>query len=86
MRFNIIDEYGKQIECEIISLLQNKEEPSNPYIVYTDFKTNDGYKLLCGQLIENNNSYTINKIEDDSIIEELKDTLTEDLLKQFKEG
>ena len=86
MKFNIIGEDGKEIPCEIISLLPNEEDPTSPYIIYTDFKTDRGYKLLCGQLIEENDSYTINKIEDDNIIEQLKDTLTDDMLKIIEDN
>ena len=86
IKFQIIDNKGKKIDCEIISLVPNAEEPNNPYIVYTDFNTDQGYKLLCGQLIEGKDGYTINKIEEDYIIDMLKDKLCDDLIKLTEEA
>ena len=71
--FQIIDENGNLINCEIICIVPNEEDSTSSYIVYTDFKTENGYKLLCGELKETDGSYTINKITDDTIIDLLKD-------------
>lgn len=85
IKFQIINNEGKTIDCEIITLMPNPEDEDSPYIVYTDFETKDGYKLLCGQLIENEDGYTINKIEDDYIIDELKAKLSEDLIELLED-
>ena len=52
-------------------------------------KTENGYKLLCGELKETDGSYTINKITDDTIIDLLKEHLSEEmaqLIDSYKDG
>ena len=85
-KFQIINEDGKPIECELLSLLPNHEDEDSPYIAYTDFDTSKGYKILCGQLIEKDGNYTINKIDDDVIIDELKSKISEDMIKLIEEN
>ncbi len=87
--FQIIDENGNLINCEIICIVPNEEDSTSSYIVYTDFKTENGYKLLCGELKETDGSYTINKITDDTIIDLLKEHLSEEmaeLIDSYKDG
>jgi hypothetical protein len=86
LTFQIINEEGKPIECELLSLLPNPEDENSPYIAYTDFDTSKGYKILCGQLVENEEGYTINKIEDDVIIDELKAKISDDMLRVIEEN
>ena len=83
IKYKIIDN-GKEIECEIIKIIPNYEEEDKPYIIYTDFKFNNGYKLLCGKLIEQNGIYTINKIEEDYIIDYLKEELSDEIINQIE--
>lgn len=85
IKFQIIKD-GKTIDCEIISLLPNPEDENSPYIVYTDFDTSNGYKLLCGQLIEDEEGYIINKITEDYIIDELKTKLNDDIVQLLEEN
>lgn len=87
--FQITDADGTIINCEIISLVPNPDNSESPYIIYTDFKTENGYKILCGQLIETDGVYTINKITDDTVIDYLKEHLSEEMINQiemYKEG
>ena len=87
--FQIIDENGNLINCEIICIVPNEEDSTSSYIVYTDFKTENGYKLLCGELKETDGSYTINKITDDTIIDLLKEHISEEmaeLIDSYKDG
>ena len=83
-KFEIIDDQGNRIECEIIKLVPNHENELEPYIIYTDFKIENGYKILCGKLIEKNGVYTLNKIEEDYIIDYLKDELSDEIIAQLE--
>jgi hypothetical protein len=88
-KFAIIDDAGNEIECEIIKLIPNHENEEEPYIIYTDFNVENGYKMLCGQLIEKDGIYTINKIKEDYIIDYLKEELSDEMIAQlqiFKEN
>lgn len=85
LKFQIINENGQKIECELLSLLPNPEDENSPYIAYTDFDISNGYRILCGQLVENNEGYTINKITDDYIIDELKTKVSDDIVKVIEE-
>ena len=79
-KFEIIDDQGNKIQCEIIKLVPNNEDEEKPYIIYTDFKN----RILCGMLIEENGVYTVNKIEEDYIIDYLKDELSDELIKELE--
>lgn len=80
--FHIFREDGKSIDCQIVSIINNPSDINNPYIIYTDDSKDT---LLCGQLIEVCGVYTINNIKDNSVLEILKENLTNDILRLLDE-
>ena len=81
-KFKLTDQNGNIVECEIIKVVPNNEEPDKPYIIYTDFIPE--HEILCGMLIEENGYYTVNKIEEDYIVDYLKDELSDELIKEVE--
>ena len=78
-KFEIIDDKGNKIQCEIIKLVPNDEESEKPYIIYTDFE-----EILCGKLIEKDGVYTVNKITEDYIVDYLKEQLSDEIIKELE--
>ena len=79
-KFEIKDNQGNTIQCEIVKLVPNNEDEEKPYIIYTDFKNG----LLCGMLIEEDGEYTINRIEEDYIVDYLKEELSDEIAKELE--
>ena len=78
-KFEIIDDKGNKIQCEIIKLVPNDEDSEKPYIIFTDFE-----EILCGKLIEKDGIYTVNKITEDYIVDYLKEQLSDEIIKELE--
>lgn len=67
MDFKILDDTGKEIECELIYTFKDKNNDIN-YIIYTDGKTNnDGKKEVYASRYElKDGNYILKAIENDN--------------------
>lgn len=67
MNFDILDQFGKKINCNVVSLFSNEENKRN-YVIYTDgTKNSDGkLEIYASRYKQNpNGSIILEEIEDD---------------------
>ena len=66
MTFKVLDENGKEVECEVLFTFES-DETKKKYIVYTDDSTDDAgnVKVYASTYIENGDKYNLSPIETD---------------------
>ena len=83
LSFNVKNEDGTEIGCDILSVIPNDENPEQPYVIFTDytFDANDEFKEYYGKIIEINGEYTLQNITDEKVIEKIKEGLNDEVVK-----
>lgn len=72
--FTIFDDLGNEVICDTLALIESEE---NLIIVYTDYTLdkNNRFNLYVSQMIESNDGFVLEKINDYSDIPEIQKTL-----------
>ena len=83
LSFDVLDHKGNKIKCDIISVVPNEENDKESYVVFTDYMLdeNDEFVMQYGKVIEENGEYTLEKIDDPKIIDLIKDSLKDEIVK-----
>ena len=83
LSFDVLDEEGNTIKCDILSVVPNEENNNESYVVFTDYMLdeNDEFIMQYGKIIDNNGEYTLEKIDDPKVIDLIKDSLKDDIVK-----
>ncbi len=83
LSFDVLDDKGNKIKCDIISVVPNEENDKESYVVFTDYMLdeNDEFVMQYGKVIEENGEYTLEKIDDPKIIDLIKDSLKDEIVK-----
>ena len=66
MNFKIVDDYGNQVDCNLLYTFKGKNDIN--YIIYTDgSKNNDGkLEILASRYVVVNKNYVLKDIESDA--------------------
>ena len=82
LSFTVTDEDGEEVTCDIISVVPNELDSEKPYVVFTDYMLdeNDEFVMQYGQLIKENDEYTLVMVNDPNIIDLIKDSLNDDIV------
>ncbi len=82
LSFKVTDDNGEEITCDIISVVPNEIDSEKPYVVFTDYilDENDEFVMQYGQLVKENDEYTLIRVEDDKTIDLIKDALKDDIV------
>ena len=90
MRFKVIDENGKEIECEVLFTFESDETNKN-YIVYTDNTTDEGgnTKVYASIYTPDSENLNLQHIETDKewkIIETILNELQEEVKSSMEDS
>ncbi len=90
MRFKVIDDNGKEIECEVLFTFESDETGKN-YIVYTDNTTDEegNTKVYASIYTPNEENLNLTAIETEKewkIIETILDELQEEVKSNMEDG
>ena len=90
MKFKVIDENGKEIECEVLFTFESDETNKN-YIVYTDNTTDEGgnTKVYASIYTPNSENLNLQPIETDKewkIIETILNELQEEVKSSMEDS
>ena len=90
MRFKVIDDNGKEIECEVLFTFESDETGKN-YIVYTDNTTDEegNTKVYASIYTPNEENLNLTAIETEKewkIIETILDELQEEVKSNIEDG
>ena len=90
MKFKVIDENGKEIECEVLFTFESDETNKN-YIVYTDNTTDEGgnTKVYASVYTPNSEDLNLKPIETDKewkIIETILNELQEEVKSSMEDS
>ena len=82
LSFSIINDQGIEVECDILSIVPNLENNDEPFVVFTDYMLddNDQFVLQYGKVIEENGEYILKVIDDDKVINVIKESLTDEVV------
>lgn len=83
LSFDVLDDNGNTVKCDILSVVPNEENKDETYVVFTDYMLdeNDEFILQYGKVIENNGEYSLETINDPKIIDLIKDSLNDEIVK-----
>lgn len=62
--FTVVDAEGKEVICDVISLLQD-EKTNNVYVIYTDYTLNEKnqFNTYLSELVESKGEYTLKDVK-----------------------
>ena len=88
LSFDVINEDGVELTCDVLSVVPNEDNADEPYVVFTDYllDDNDEFSLQFGKLIKNNEEYQLQRVEDSNVISKIRDQLTDDIVKYVNNG
>ena len=66
--FTVDGEDGKEVKCEVLSVINRNEENSSPLIIYTDFKQGEDGKLnlYVSELINKEGEYILGEVDEET--------------------
>lgn len=73
--FTILDNVGKEVKCDIISLITDNET-NQTYVVYTDYMLTplNKFRILVSEIVCDKGEYILKDLEDEEKLEEIKKT------------
>ena len=82
LSFEIKNEDGLEVECDILSIVPNEENKNEPFVVFTDYMLdeNDEFVLQFGKVVEENGNYLLEKVEDKDTVMKIREQLTDDIV------
>ncbi len=82
LSFTIKDKDGQDVVCDIVSVVPNEENEDEPYVVFTDYMLdeNDEFIMQYGKIVEENGNFALKTIEDQNIIDKIKELLADDVV------
>ena len=82
LSFDVVNDDGIEVQCDILSIVPNKENKNEPYVVFTDYMLdeNDEFVLQFGKVIEEDGEYKLQKETDTNIIRKIREQLTDDIV------
>lgn len=77
-----VNKDGVDLTCDVLSVVPNEENENEPYVVFTDYllDENNEFILQYGKVIEVEGEYVLKNIEDETIIEKIKNALNDDVV------
>lgn len=87
LSFNIVNEDNEEITCDVLLVIPNDDNINEPYIVFTDYLLDEDneYVFQYGKIVIENDEYTIKRIEDNNLVEQIKDKITEEMYEKANE-
>ena len=82
LSFTLTNDEGMEVVCDITSVVPNEENKEEPYVVFTDYRLdeNDEFVMQYGKLIEIDGDYVLKRIEDESIVNKIKEALKDEVV------
>ena len=82
LSFDVVNDDGIEVQCDILSIVPNKENKNEPYVVFTDYMLdeNDEFILQFGKVMEEDGEYKLQKETDTNIIKEIRQQLKDDIV------
>ena len=82
LSFTLTDDDGEEVTCDIISVVPNEMDEDKPYVVFTDYMLddNDEFIMQYGQLVKENDEYTLVRVDDPKVIDLIEDSLKDDIV------
>lgn len=82
LSFTIKNNQGIDVVCDIISVIPNKDNNEEPYVVFTDYMLdeNDEFILQYGKVIEVEGDFVLKTVNDPSIVEYIKSELSDEIV------
>ena len=87
LSFDIINDEGLEVSCDITAVIPNLENSEEPYVMYTDYMLdeNDNFKTYYGQIIEENNEPKLKRIKDQETINKIVELSKDEIVKYVNE-
>ena len=75
-----VEKDGENIKCDIVSMIKG-ENDNETYVAFTDYKEKDGKGYLqYAKIVKlEDGNYSIEKFDDEQILEELKNKVNDDI-------
>ena len=69
--FTVINKEGIEVTCDVVSMIADKD--SRIYLLYTDYLLDEkgDFRLLASELVQKNDDYILQDIENEDKLEEL---------------
>jgi len=83
LSFNMINDDGIEVICDITSVIPNPQNSNEPYVTYTDYMldNNDEFLSYYGQIITENNKTKLKKIDDADLINKIIELSNDEIVK-----
>lgn len=87
--FTVINKEGMEVICDVVSMIT--DDSSKIYLLYTDYLLDDrgNFRLLASELVEKNDDFVLQDIEDKEKLKELVNSaknLYEKTVNEYKEN
>ena len=82
LSFDVVNDDGIEVQCDILSIVPNDDNKNEPYVVYTDYMLdeNDEFVLQFGKVIEDNGEYQLQRVTEKDAIMKIREQLTDDIV------
>ncbi|MDD4624551.1 MAG: hypothetical protein PHX40_04190 [Bacilli bacterium] len=82
LSFVVKDEDGEGYICDVVSIIPNEENNSEPYVIFTDYflDENNEFILQYGKLIKENDEDVLKPITDDNLINKIKEQSKDEIV------
>lgn len=87
LSFTVKNKNGEDVICDVVSVVPNEANAEEPYVVFTDYMLdeNDEFVMQYGKVIEVDGDFVLKTVSDPSIIEKIKDSLSDDIVSYVNE-
>jgi hypothetical protein len=87
LSFKVTLDNGEEIECDIVSVVPNPNNKEEPFVVFTDYllDENNEFVLQYGKVIKENDEYVLKTVNDESVIDLIKEQLTDEIVDNVNE-
>ena len=87
LSFTVKNAQGKEVVCDILSVVPNDKNENEPYVVFTDYMLdeNDEFVMQYGKVIEVDGEFVLKSVNNNSVIEKIKEALTDDVVSYVNE-
>ncbi len=87
LSFSFVNEFNENIVCDILKIIPNEIDSNEPYVLFNDnLLDQSGEEVLqYGKVVKENEGFVLKRIEDENLVERIKDLLVEDIYKMANE-
>ena len=87
LSFTIVNKDGIEVICDITTVIPNKDNSDEPYVIFTDYTLDDKDEFVeqYGKIINVEGDYILKVIEDPKVIEMIKKESQDEVVKYVNE-